>query len=403
MDYSYIAYTKERKLVRGKVSAADERAALGLLDYGGFNVVNIKALTKIFDFGKLAEGFAKVDPRELVMFSRQLALLVESGVGVIRGLELLQLQVRNPLFGRALGAVISDIQEGKSLSTALGGHPKIFPAMYSRAISAGEQAGNLDEILRQMADFTERSIEAQKKIKGALTYPAVIVVVAVIVVGVLVTFVLPAYTKLFAEFGATLPLTTRILMGFTGWAAKFGLYVMGFFLALVIGGFLYTKTAKGAYLWDKITLQLPVMGRINLLNHLSYSCRIMALLFRVGLRPPDVVAMAVDGSLNKVLKKSLQEVQEEMIRGEGLSRPMSRRSVFLPLMVQMVAVGEETGNLAKAFTTVAQSYEVDADDRTRAAIGMIQPTVTLVMGGVVVFIATALVSAMYGIFGQLNL
>jgi len=144
----------------------------------------------------------------------------------------------------------------------------------------------------------------------------IVLVVAVVVIAVLVTFVLPAYTKLFATFGADLPTITKILMNGSDWAAKYGIYVMLIILVAVMAGFMYTKTEKGAVRWDGISLRMPVLGQINLLNQLSYSSRIMALLFRVGLRPPDVVSLAVDGSMNRVVKQSLLEVREEMIRGE---------------------------------------------------------------------------------------
>ena len=196
MNYYYVAYTKEKKLVKGKVSADNEQAATSLLDYGGYRVVSLKSLTPAFDIGKILKfSFTPpVQKRELVIFSRQLALLIESGIDIIRALELLQMQMSNRVLQEVITTVIDDVRDGKSLSAALSKHTKIFPKMYYRAMAAGEQGGNLGIILRQMADFMERSSEASKKLKSAMTYPVIVLVVAVLVIGVLVTFVLPAFT-----------------------------------------------------------------------------------------------------------------------------------------------------------------------------------------------------------------
>ena len=166
-------------------------------------------------------------------------------------------------------------------------------------------------------------------------------------------------------------------------------------------GFTYIRTPAGKYQWDKLSLRLPIIGRILLLNELSRCCRTISLLFKVGLPLPEILAMASQGTNNKTMAEALNGVQQDLIRGEGLSKPMSRRSIFLPLMVQMVGVGEETGNLDNTMATVALSFEVDADDRTSTAVGLIQPVITIAIGLVVAWIAIALVSAMYGVYGQL--
>jgi type IV pilus assembly protein PilC len=233
-------------------------------------------------------------------------------------------------------------------------------------------------------------------------YPLVLAIVAVGVVGVLVTFVLPTFTSLYAAFGAKLPAPTRILIGVSGWLGNYGLYLLVAVVVLVGIVYAYIKTPAGKYQWDKLMLSLPVVGRINLLSELSRCCRTVALLFRVGLPLPEVMNLAVHGASNKVVAKDLSEVQRELIRGEGLSKPMSRRKTFLPLMVQMVGVGEETGNLDNTLTTVAQSYEVEADDRTSSAVGLLQPAMVVIIAVVVGFIAISLVSAMYSIYGQVT-
>jgi len=402
MDYQYIAYTVDRRLVRGRLSATNEEAATSLLNYGGYQVVSLKLVTPFFNAEKLLARFSRIKPREIIMFSRQLALLLESGTDIVTSLELLQSQVTNRTLRRMLGEVASDIRGGSSLSAALSKHPRAFPELYHRTIAAGEQAGNLEIVLRQMADYVERGALTEKKIKNALMYPFVLAIVAVGVVVVLVTFVLPTFTTLYAAFGAKLPAPTRMLISVSDWLVNYGLYLLLGVVAVAVVGYIYIRTPAGKYQWDKLMLSLPVVGRINLLSELSRCCRTVALLFRVGLPLPEVMNLAVHGANNKVVAKDLSEVQQELIRGEGLSKPMSRRKTFLPLMVQMVGVGEETGNLDNTLTTVAQSYEVEADDRTSSAVGLLQPAMVVIIAVVVGFIAISLVSAMYSIYGQVS-
>lgn len=403
MDFSYVAYTKDKKLVKGKLSASSGEAAAKLLGYSGYQVLTLRQYVPFLNLEKLSALFARVNPREVIMFSRQLALLLESGTDIVASLELLQGQVTNRTLQRAIGDIVSDIRSGSSLSAALRRYPRVFSQIYSRAIAAGERSGNLEVVLRQMADFIERGATTEKKIKNAMTYPVIVVIVAVIVVAILVTFVLPTFTSLYAAFGAEQPLPAKILIGTTDWFSSYGLYLILGIVAVAGSGFFYIRTPAGKYQWDKIMLRAPIIGRILLLSELSRACRTMSLLFKVGLPLPDVLSLAIQGTSNKAMAEVLTGVQHELIRGEGLSKPMSRRPLFLPLMVQMVGVGEETGNLDNTLTTVSESYEMEADDRTSAAIGLIQPVVTVVIGLVIGLIALSLVSAMYSVYGEMGL
>jgi type IV pilus assembly protein PilC len=253
-----------------------------------------------------------------------------------------------------------------------------------------------------MADYMERGVNTEKKVKNALTYPIIVAVVALVVIIILVTFVLPKFMLLFTAFGAELPLATRILLAITDWFGHYGLYLLVSIGIVIVLGSVYVRTPAGKYQWHKLSFNLPVVGRIFLLNELSRACRTISLLFKVGIPLPEILAMAIHGTSNKVMGEALTEVQQELIRGEGLSKPMAQRKLFLPLMVQMVGVGEETGNLDNTLATVAQSYETESDDRTSAAVGLIQPAMMVVIGLGVGFIAVAVLSAMYGIYGQVS-
>lgn len=403
MDFAYTAYTEDKKLVKGKVSSISEEAATELLGYGGYRVISLKKVVPLFDKEKLLARFSQIKPQEIIMLSRQLALLLESGTDIVTSLDLLQVQTDSQTLRRILGEVSSDIRGGSPLSKALSKYPRAFSPMYSQAIAAGEQGGNMEVVLRQMADYLERGATTEKKIKGALTYPFMVVLVAVVVVVILMTFVFPSFVGFYAEFGAELPLATRMLIGISNWFSHYGLYLLLVILAAVGATYAYIKTPAGKYRWHKMMLRLPVVGRIVQLSELSRCCRTMSLLIRVGLPLPEVMAATIRGTTNKAVEESLTEVQQALIRGEGLAQPMTRRELFLPLMSQMVSVGEETGNLENTLVTVAESFETEANDKTTAAVGLIQPVITVLLGLGVGFVVLAMLSAMYSVYGQLNL
>ena len=402
MDFAYVAYTEDKRLVKGKLSAATEEAATQLLGYGGYKVVSLREAVPFLDIEKLLARFTRIKPTEIVMFSRQLALLLESGTDIVTSLDLLQEQTDNKILRTIIGEVAADIRSGSALSVALSKHPRAFSPMYHRAVAAGEQGGNLEVVLRQMAAHIEKSVTTEKQIRNALTYPFIVIFVAVIVVIILVSYVLPAFTSMYKEFGVELPLITRILMAITDWASQYGIYLILGVIAVAVGVYFYIKSPRGKHWWDTTVLRLPVLGRIVHLGELSRCCRTMSLLIRIGLPLPEVMGMTIYNSNNKVVGDNLMGVQQELIRGEGLSRPMAKRELFLPLMTQMVRVGEETGHLDNTLDTVADSFEMDAGEKTRGAVALIQPVMTIIIGLLVGFVVLAMVSAMYSIYGQFS-
>ncbi len=402
MDFRYVGYTQDRKLVKGKVTASGEEAALDLLSYGGYNVLSLQKVTPFFNAEKLSSAFAKINPNDMVMFSRQLALLVEAGTDIVSALELLRGGLTNRTLSKIVTEVVVDLRSGLRLSQALEKHPKAFSPLYCRTIVTSEETGNLEGGLRIMADYIEKQSISAKKIKNAMIYPIIVLVLAIVVIAVMVTFVMPSFMSLYAALGAELPTITKVLLAIVNFLLDYGLFLLAGLAVLVVAGFAYSRTPAGRYQWDKLKLRLPKIGRITIVSELSRCCRTISLLFRAGVPLPDIMTLTISGSGNKVVAKALTEVREEMLRGQGLARPMSRNPVFLPMMVQMASVGEGTGSLDITLDTVAQSYEMEADDRTNALIAMITPTMTIVMGGLIGFIALALVTTMYSMLGQVG-
>ena len=403
MDFNYVGYTEDKKIVEGTISASNEKVAEQILARSGCRVLRLKQIVSFMpSLEKMFPLFYKVRPEVVIMFSRQLALLLESGTDIVTSLELLGSQTSDHNLRRVLGEVVTDLRSGSRLSEALGKQSQSFPPIYCRALSVGERTGGLETVLRQMADHMEKESQAAKSIKGALRYPIIIIVVAIVVVALMVSFVLPAFSSLYTSLGIELPGTTRTLMSIVSWLGVYKLYVIGAALSVAGGILLYLKTPAGRLRWDGISLRLPLLGRVRHLGELAHCCRSMALLFRAGLPLPEVMSLVIDSSENRVVKQVFTEVRQDMIKGEGLSRPMAKSKLFLPLMVQMVAVGEETGNLDVTLLAVAQNFETEAEDKMRTFIGLIQPAITGIVGLIVAFIALSLVSAMYSVYGQLG-
>jgi type IV pilus assembly protein PilC len=338
----------------------------------------------------------------IVLFSREMATLIDSGVSVVTALELLQGQATNQTMKTVLGTVISDIRSGQRLSDAMSKHTSVFSPLFCRSLSVGEQSAELSIVLNQIAEYMEKDLSARKSMKSALAYPAVISVVSIAVIVLLVNFVFPTFLGLYSTLDSQIPLAPRILLAIVGVFKTIGPYLLGILLAGIIGGLIYVRRPSGKYLWDKISLKLPVLGHVILLRELSSYCRTMSLLFRCGLPLAEIMDVVIDSGGNMVMKQALADIKRDVFKGEGLSLPMSRNSLFLPMMVEMVKVGEETGELDKTLMTVARNYDTEADSRTRALIAVIQPALTLVIGGVVFFIVIAMVSIMYSIYGQVH-
>ena len=402
MDFEYLAYTKERQLLKGKISAISEEAAITTLGYSDLRVMSLKTVTPFFNVGRLTDAFTTIKPKEVVMFSKQLALLIEAGTDVVAALELLQGQITNRALQTMVKEVIVAVRGGAKLSQAMSRHPKAFSRLYCRTVAIGEETGNLEQVLRQMANYIEKEALAAKKVKSAMIYPIIVVLLVIMVIAVMVFFVMPNFMGLYGALGAELPMATRALLAISGFLLSYWWAILLAVLGVAAGLYAYIKTPAGRYQWDSLRLKMPLLGSVILFSELARYANTIATLFRAGVPLPEIMTLSIDNAQNKVIADALTTVRDEMLKGQGLSRPMSRNSIFPALIVQMAAVGEGTGNLDATMDTVAQSYEMEANDRTDALIAAITPATTVIMGGIVAFIALALVSAMYGVFGQMG-
>jgi type IV pilus assembly protein PilC len=400
MVYQYIACSEAGEIVKGKLSATSEDAVTDMLNYAGYRLINLKPYVPFLSMERLSGQLFRVKPGEVILFYRQLALLLESGVNIATSLDLLREQMTNRGFKRVMGDVLADLRGGSQLSAAMSKHPDIFSPLACRSLSIGEQTGGLETMLKQIADYMEKEAAASKSIKGALTYPVIAAVITVVVVGVLVFFVLPSFSNLYSSLGVELPALTRMMIDVSTMLRDNMLFIM-VGLILVVGlAIVYFRTGEGRYQMDRLLMRLPMLGRVRHLNELARTCRSISLLFHAGLPLTEIMPLVIQGSSSRVMAQALYDVQQDMLKGEGLSQPMMKNPLFLPMMVQMVKVGEETGNLEASLLAVAQNYESEAEDKTKALISIIPPVMTVIIAGIVGLIALSLVSAMYSIYGE---
>lgn len=400
MTFKYVAYNANGEVVKGKLATTSEENANELLDYVGYRIITLQPYVPFFSLDKLISNLFPVKPAEIILLYRQLAMLLESGTDISSSMDLLRQQTTTRSLRKVLGEILSDIRDGSPLSTALLKHPNIFPSTYSQLLGIGEQSGNLETVLRQVADYIEQEINTGKELKGVLTMPAITLVVAIVVIALMIIFILPSFGELYTSLGSELPTAAKTLIMIGEKTRKNGVYVL-LGLAVIIGLVVsYIRTSRGRYQWDRLLLNLPLVGRVKHLTEIARYCRTMSLLFHAGLPLTEIMSLAIRSSSNKVTIESLTKVQEDMVKGEGLAGPMSKNKFFLPMLVQMVRVGEETGNLDVTLQAVAKSYEAEASDRIHSAVALITPALTLVIGGMVGGIAITLMSAMTSMYGE---
>jgi len=401
LAYRYVALTSSGEQVKGSLEAPSEESAEQTLWDSGYRIVTLRSIRASPRVGDLFPTIFGTKPREIIAFSRQMATLIESGIAVLPALDLLQRQARGGL-GRVLGDLAQAIKKGSSFSDALREHPQVFPPIFARMIAVGERTGNLEAVLRQLATHIEKEQAIIKRVRGAMAYPAFVILLAMGVVAILVTTALPPLTSLFDEFDAELPLPTRILLAVSHFAATYKLHMAIVLVAAVVIGAVYVRQSRGRRQLDYALLRMPLIGPVTVLSNAARFSGTTAILLRAGIPVSEVMDLVIDTTENRIVRERLRGVQEEMLRGEGLSKPLANSKLFPPMLVQMVEVGEETGTLDSNLETMAEFYTREVDERINTLTSMIQPTLTLVVGAVVAFIALSIIMPMYGVMQSIR-
>lgn len=344
----------------------------------------------------------KVPRKELMHFSRQLAVFIKAGIPIIDALEAIHEEMTNKHFASIVRDIIDRLQSGDTFADASAAHADAFPAYYLGILRSAESTGQLDVVLVQLSAYIERDLDARRKVTSALAYPAIILGVAFIVVVILVTYVLPKFELFFKELDAKLPLPTRMLLSGAHFVSEYLWLIAVVLVAFVVGVVATLRTEGGKGLRDTVVLKLPVLG--DLVQHmvLERFCRILSSMMRAGVPLPHALAVTTDATSNRVFQKGLKEAREAMMRGEGLAAPLSATGLFPPAARQMFRVGENTGTLDEQLETAAGYFDTELDYKIKRFTTLFEPAVLLFVGVIVGFVAIALVSAMYGIFRQVK-
>ncbi len=400
ITYRYTATNTRGDRVKGNIKATSEIAAERLIVEKGLNPEIVEIAPSAFSLEEALPSLFKIKPRDVIIFSRQLATLLRSGISLLPSLEILQQQAAASRgFRSILGSVLNEIRSGGSFSMAITKHPKAFTDIYCRTIAVGEETGSLDAVLNQMADYLEKHSVMFQKVKKALTYPVMVLVAGIAVIILLVTMVMPKLLNMFTALNVELPLPTRILIWVTGFVNENKLYLV--IAAAVLGvAFLWLmKQPSGRRFFDRLRLQAPVIGPPMLYSELGRFSRSVSVMVKAGLKLQEIMEIVPEGTDNYVFRTALRQVKERLLLGEGLSQPMSRIDIFPPLLVQMVAVGEESNTLDFTMGVVADFYETEAEERTTAMVGLIAPLSTIGIALLVGFIALSVIMPMYTITG----
>jgi type IV pilus assembly protein PilC len=397
--FKYTALGADGSTVSGVESAASSgKAHLALRDRG-MQPLTVTAKRGLMQFELTKK---KVPRKDVMHFSRQLGVFVKAGIPILDALEVITQETTHKMFKKALEDMTEALQSGDTFAAAAAAHPEAFPAYYVGILNSAELTGNLDVVLNQLADYIERDTDARSKLTSALVYPGIVLGMSGVTVAVLGVFVMPKFQVFFKSLNAKLPLTTRMLLGFTAFVTTWWFAIAGIIIALVAGGIAMRRSPTGRAQLDTIILKLPVAG--DLLQHaiLERICRVLGSMMRAGVPLPEAMTVTADATNNAVYRRGLGKIREEMLEGQGLAGPLARTGLFPGAAQQMFRVGEETGTLDAQLQTAAAYYDRELDYKIKRFTALFEPAVIIIMGVVVGFVAVALVSAMYGIYKQVK-
>jgi type IV pilus assembly protein PilC len=397
--FSYQATTETGSKTRGVATATSLKTAMAGLVEQGFTVSQLKPKRSVLKFEITKE---KLPQGELMHFSRQLSAFVRAGIPLIEALEVIEEEADDKTLRMVLQGVRESLITGETFSEALRPYETLFPKFYVDMVRAAELTGSLDDVLSELSGYIKRDLEARNKIKSALVYPLVILVMAIGTVIVLSTFVLPRFKTFFQGFHATLPLPTRMLISFTDFVSNDWLYIIGVLFLVIAIPMALVRTSKGRRAKDRLVLRLPILGEVILFAIVERFCRLLATMMQAGVPLPEAMGVLGDATKNVVFQEGLANVHGAMMRGEGLARPMGDTKLFPGAVIQMIKVGENTGTLNEQLAVGSDYYGEELEYKIQRLTALFEPAVIIFMGVAVGFVAVALISAMYGIYKQVQ-
>jgi type IV pilus assembly protein PilC len=382
--YDWEGKDKKGKIIRGEMRAGGEAVVQATLRRQGVMVTKVRKR-------KLARG-RRITDKDIALFTRQMATMMKSGVPLLQAFDIGIKGAGNPSLGRLLNEIRSDVETGSSLSQAFRKHPVYFDSLFCNLVAAGEQAGILDSLLDRLAAYKEKILAIKSKIKSALFYPIAVVVVAGIVVSVMMLFVIPEFKKVFESFGADLPAPTQIVIAMSDYFVANWYIVFGIMGATAVGlSMAYKRSEKAQNTLDRVILQVPVIGDVIRKATIARWTRTLSTMFAAGVPLVEALDSVGGASGNNVYKVATKQIQSDVSTGTSLTVAMQGAKVFPTMVVQMVSIGEESGQLDSMLSKVAEFFEQEVDDAVAGLSQLLEPLIMVFLGTVI----GGLVVAMY--------
>ncbi len=406
--YSYKALDKGGREIKGSIEATGEEAVVERLRSMGYYVtqvsrsragvgqVDIMDMPIVRGFQKLISR-GKVKLKHISAFSRQLATLIGAGLPLLRSLQILQEQVEDKNLKEAVIGITESVEGGSTLSEAMAKYPKIFNRLYVNMIKAGEIGGALEQVLDRLALFQEKAQAVRSKVKGAMWYPAVVITIAMTVVTIILIFVVPKFADMFKGLGSELPWLTQKLVDFSDNLVIYWYIPVVIIVAIIMLLKLTARYSQGRYILDRIKLRMPVFGGIIQKSAIARFARTFGTLLDTGVPILQTLLIVKDTSGNEVISRAMVDIHASIRDGDTVSEPMKNFSIFPPLVVHMIAVGEETGALDKMLIKVAEAYEREVDDAVDGLAKLIEPLLIVMLGGIIGTVVVALYLPIFSI------
>ena len=380
--YKWVAETRKGRSLKGELEAADEKIARLQLKRRNLTVKKLKLKPKDL-FENVSFMQPKVTAKDVVIFTRQFSTMIDAGLPLVQGLTILAEQADNRTFRHILKQVTKDVEGGSTLAEALKKHPKVFDDLFTNLVAAGEVGGILDTIFQRLAAYIEKAQKLKSRIKGAMTYPAVVVCIAVIVIAVILIFVIPVFEQLFSSAGSSLPAPTQIVVNLSRFFKGNIHYIIGSAILLFIAFKKYRGTEKGRKQTDALALKLPVFGPLLKKVAVARFTRTLGTMITSGVPILDSLEVVAKTSGNVILEEVIFEVRSSIAEGQPIAEPLSETEIFPSMVTQMIAVGEATGALDSMLEKIADFYEDEVDTAVDALTAMLEPLLMVFLGGAI--------------------
>lgn len=401
MRLRYKAVNNDGKIIRGSLESGNMSDAASYLHQRELTPISIYPEEKN-NFIKKLPFQQKVKSKDLILFTRQLSSMLTSGLTLIKSLEILKDQTPNIALREILGGILLDLQEGSTFSDAISKYPEIFPEIYISLVKAGESSGLLDKIFLRLANNLEKQQKLKSKVKSALMYPAIILILMFVVITLMLVFVIPQLSKLYDSLGAELPTMTKVVLGISSFIGKFWPIIIGMFALFIYAFIRWKNTPKGKENLDRYKLKMPLFGRIVKQTILAEFARTLGLLIGTGTLVVDALGQSAGVTGNVVYEKTINEVSKRVEKGTPIAEALGFYPVFPALLVQLVKVGEETGKVDENLTKASEYFEEEVDVSVKALTTAMEPFIMIVLGIGVGFLVFSVISPIYGLLSSIG-